>query len=125
MYLCCCSEGEGRIRAEREEEDFEKFRSLIVETVDLILREEEKKGISVTQADLLKWAKRLEKKEARHENALAIFRWMDSKKMTFSPSDLELYLRVILKVEGLDAAQDCFDKVDPNFDNMDPNSGAA
>ncbi|KAG2300873.1 hypothetical protein Bca52824_037345 [Brassica carinata] len=74
---------------------FQKLKSLTVETIDLILREEEKKGLYVTQADLVRWAKRLDQKNDRPENSLEIFRWM-----VFSPSQLELFVDLLGKVKG-------------------------
>ncbi|KAF2589937.1 hypothetical protein F2Q70_00041909 [Brassica cretica] len=77
---------------------FQKLKSLTVETIDLILKEEEKKGAYVTQTDLVRWAKRIDKRNNRPENSLEIFRWMDKKKMMFSPSELELYVDLLGKV---------------------------
>ncbi|WZZ19261.1 hypothetical protein YC2023_112350 [Brassica napus] len=79
---------------------FQKLKSLTVETIDLILKEEEKKGVYVTQTDL-------------------IFRWMDKKKMVFSPSQLELFVDLLGELKGAEAALAYFDKVEPNFDEMD------
>lgn len=47
---------------------------------------------------------------------------MESKKMTFSPSQLELYVELIAKSKGLKPALDFFYKVEPHFNNM---AGAA
>lgn len=52
---------------------FQKLKSLTVETIDLILKEEEKKGVYVTQTDLVRWAKRLDKKNDRPENSLQVY----------------------------------------------------
>lgn len=40
---------------------FERLRSLIGETLDRIVREEESKGVSITQPDLVDWVNRLDK----------------------------------------------------------------
>ncbi|RID48738.1 hypothetical protein BRARA_I05227 [Brassica rapa] len=98
---------------------FQKLKSLTVETIDLILKEEEKKGVYVTQTDLVRWAKRIDKRNNRPENSLEIFRWMDKKKMVFSPSQLELFVDLLGELKGAEAALAYFDKVEPNFDEMD------
>lgn len=100
---------------------FQKLKSLTVETIDLILREEEKKGVYVTQTDLVSWAKRLAKNKNKSENALEIFRWMDKKKMEFSPSELAVYVDLIAEVKGYPAAHAYFRKVDPTFKEWEPN----
>ncbi|CAN6902487.1 unnamed protein product [Brassica oleracea] len=96
---------------------FQKLKSLRVETIDLIIREEEKKGVFVDQEDLFRWAKLL--KNHKPENSLEIFRWMDKKKMVFSPSQLELFVDLLGELKGAEAALAYFDKVEPNFDEMD------
>lgn len=40
--------------------------------------------------------------------------------MTFSPSEHAIYLDLIAKTKGVEAAQAYFDYLDPNFDNMYP-----
>ncbi|CAL9214554.1 unnamed protein product [Arabidopsis halleri] len=97
---------------------FEKLRSLTRETLDFIIREEEKKGVSVTQADLVSSAKQLHM-EGKHENALQIFMWLDEKKMSFSTSELAVFVDVIAKTKGLDEAHAYLKKVDPDCDRMD------
>ncbi|CAN6902469.1 unnamed protein product [Brassica oleracea var. botrytis] len=52
---------------------FQKLKSLTVETIDLILKEEEKKGVYVTQTDLVRWAKRIDKRNNRPENSRGIY----------------------------------------------------
>lgn len=52
---------------------FQKLKSLTVETIDLILKEEEKKGVYVTQTDLVRWAKRIDKRNNRPENSLEVY----------------------------------------------------
>ncbi|XP_010492855.1 PREDICTED: pentatricopeptide repeat-containing protein At1g02370, mitochondrial-like isoform X2 [Camelina sativa] len=90
------------------------------ETLDFIIREKEKKGVSITQsqADLVSAAEQLDK-EGKHEYALE---WMDKKKMSFSPSQLAVFLNIIAKTRGLDAAEAYFKKIDPNIDRMDTRS---
>ncbi|XP_010453703.1 PREDICTED: pentatricopeptide repeat-containing protein At1g02370, mitochondrial-like [Camelina sativa] len=85
------------------------------ETVDFIMREEEKKGaVSFTHADLITTAEQLDK-EGKHDYAFEILEWMDRKKMSFSPKELQLFVGIIAKTKGLDAAEAYFKKVDPNF----------
>ncbi|XP_010496366.1 PREDICTED: pentatricopeptide repeat-containing protein At1g02370, mitochondrial-like [Camelina sativa] len=98
----------------------EKLRSLMGETLDFIMREEEKKGaVSFTHADLITTAEQLDK-EGKHDYAFEILEWMDRKKMSFSPKELQLFVGIIAKVKGLDAAEAYFKKVDPNFKQGDP-----
>ncbi|KAL0654295.1 hypothetical protein Bca4012_096986 [Brassica carinata] len=80
---------------------FQKLKSLTVETIDLILKEEEKKGVYVTQTDLVRWAKR---------------GWI-KRRWCFLPPNLSLDLLGELK--GAEAASAYFDKVEPKFDEMD------
>ncbi|CAH8383993.1 unnamed protein product [Eruca vesicaria subsp. sativa] len=108
----------GQIKAGKRKV-FQKLKSLTVETIDLILREEEKKGVFVDQEDLVRWAKRIDKRNKKPDHSLEIFRWMDKKKMVFSPSQLELYVDLLGKVKGSAAASAYFNKVEPNFDEMD------
>ncbi|XP_018463139.1 pentatricopeptide repeat-containing protein At1g02370, mitochondrial [Raphanus sativus] len=114
-------ESSGPIKPEKQKVEkrkvFQKLKSLTVETIDLIIREEGKKGVFVDQEDLVRWARLL--KNRKPENALEIFRWMDKKKMVFSPSQLELYVDLLGKVKGHAAASAYFNKVEPNFDEMD------
>lgn len=49
---------------------FQKLKSLRVETIDLIIREEENKGVFVDQEDLFRWAKLL--KNHKPENSLEV-----------------------------------------------------
>ncbi|KFK43327.1 hypothetical protein AALP_AA1G110300 [Arabis alpina] len=101
---------------------YQKLRCLTVETVDLIIRDEEKNnGVSFTQADVVNWAKRLNK-ECKFRSALVIFEWMDKKKMIISPSELAIYVHLIFMIKGATTAQEYFEKVEPNFDNMDRKS---
>ncbi|KAL0654298.1 hypothetical protein Bca4012_096989 [Brassica carinata] len=97
------AESSGPIKPEKVKVEkrkvFQKLKSLRVETIDLIIREEEKKGVFVDQEDL--------------------FRWMDKKKMVFSPSQLELFVDLLGELKGAEAALAYFDKVEPNFDEMD------
>ncbi|CAL9214555.1 unnamed protein product [Arabidopsis halleri] len=97
---------------------FKKLGSLISETLDLIMKDEEKKGVSITHEDLVSWAKQLDK-EGKREYALEIFEWMDKKKMSFSTSELALFVNVIAKTKGLDDAHAYLKKVDPDCGRMD------
>ncbi|XP_019084192.1 PREDICTED: pentatricopeptide repeat-containing protein At1g02370, mitochondrial-like [Camelina sativa] len=98
----------------------EKLRSLMGETLDFIMREEEKKGaVSFTHADLITTTEQVDK-EGKHDYAFEILEWMDRKKMSFSPKELQLFVGIIAKVKGLDAAEAYFKKVDPNFKQGDP-----
>lgn len=65
-------ESSGHIKAGKMKV-FQKLKSLTVETIDLILREEEKKGVYVTQTDLVRWAKRLDKRNNTPENSLEVY----------------------------------------------------
>ncbi|KAG7653920.1 hypothetical protein ISN44_As01g011370 [Arabidopsis suecica] len=96
---------------------FEKLRSLTSETLDFIIREEEKKGVSVTQADLVSSAKQL-LMEGKRLDALQIFMWMYRKKMSFSTSELALFVDIIAKTIGLPTAHAYLKKVDPDCDRM-------
>ena len=57
------AESSGSIKPEKVKVEkmkvFQKLKSLRVETIDLIIREEEKKGVFVDQEDLFRWAKLL------------------------------------------------------------------
>lgn len=50
---------------------FGKLQPFVGETLDFITREEEKKGVSVTKEDLVKWAKQL-KKDGKFEHAYEV-----------------------------------------------------
>ncbi|KAJ4917983.1 hypothetical protein Rs2_03533 [Raphanus sativus] len=94
---------------------FGKLQPFVGETLDFITREEEKKGVSVTKEDLVKWAKQL-KKDGKFEHAYEIFEWMDKKKMEFSPSELAFFVDLIAKTKSLAAAKEYFNQVEPDFD---------
>ncbi|CAH8251942.1 unnamed protein product [Arabidopsis lyrata] len=96
---------------------FEKLRSLTRETLDFIIREEEKKGVSVTQADLVSSAKQL-LMEGKRLDALQIFMWIYRKKMSFSTSELALFVDNIARTIGLPTAHAYLKKVDPDCDRM-------
>ncbi|XP_019094746.1 PREDICTED: uncharacterized protein LOC104759154 isoform X1 [Camelina sativa] len=55
---------------------FEKLKSLTVETVDLIIREDNKNGLYVGQGDLIGWIKILTNKFRKPENARSSGGWI-------------------------------------------------
>lgn len=67
-------ESSGPIKPEKQKVEkrkvFQKLKSLTVETIDLIIREEGKKGVFVDQEDLVRWARLL--KNRKPENALEV-----------------------------------------------------
>ncbi|CAA0191379.1 unnamed protein product [Arabidopsis thaliana] len=84
---------------------FEKLRSLTRETLEFIIAEEEKKGVPVTQADLVSSAKQLTWKA-------------NIKEMSFSTSEVALFVDIIGNTIGIAAAHSYLKKVDPNCDQM-------
>ncbi|KAG7598626.1 hypothetical protein ISN44_As06g028560, partial [Arabidopsis suecica] len=94
-------------------------KSGVKETIDQY-KSEEHRYVSITKSDLHQWAKRLDK-QGKYEHALAIFEWMDGKKMSFTSNHFADYMALIAETKGMAAAQRYFKKVDPNFNRMDSN----
>ncbi|CAL9216652.1 unnamed protein product [Arabidopsis halleri] len=94
-------------------------KSRVKETIDQY-KSVELTYVSVTKSDLHQWAKRLDK-QGKYEHALAIFEWMDGKKMSFTGNQFADYVALIAETKGMAAARCYFKKVDPNFNRMDCN----
>ncbi|CAE5958795.1 unnamed protein product [Arabidopsis arenosa] len=94
-------------------------KSGVKETIDQY-KSVELSYVSVTKSDLHQWAKRLDK-QGKYEHALAIFEWMDGKKMSFTSNQFAEYVALIAETKGMAAARRYFKKVDPNFNRMDSN----
>ncbi|CAA7025072.1 unnamed protein product [Microthlaspi erraticum] len=90
----------------------------VKKTLNALRRREKEYGVSITQADLVRWARRLDK-NGKHQHAYEMFEWMEEKKMTFSPSELATFVGLIEKTKDLGEAFAYFKKADPDFDNMD------
>ncbi|CAA7025076.1 unnamed protein product [Microthlaspi erraticum] len=90
----------------------------VKKTLNALSKREKEYGVSITQADLVRWAKRLDK-DGKHQQAYEMFKWMEAKKMTFSPSELATFVGLIEKTKDLGEAFAYFKKADPDFDNMD------
>ncbi|XP_023643456.1 uncharacterized protein LOC111831951 isoform X2 [Capsella rubella] len=98
--------------AEKTEKNniFEKLRSLMGETLDFVMREEEKKGdVSFTQADLVSTAEQLDK---------SLSGWIERRWILIHMS-FKLFVKLIAKTKGLGAAHAYFDKVEPNYNSRD------
>ncbi|CAA7025071.1 unnamed protein product [Microthlaspi erraticum] len=104
------------------EEQLENRRvTRVKQTLNALRRREKEYGVSITQADLVRWARRLDK-DGKHHHAYEMFEWMEEKKMTFSPSELATFVGLIEKTKDLGEAFAYFKKADPDFDNMDVKS---
>ncbi|KFK44761.1 hypothetical protein AALP_AA1G299600 [Arabis alpina] len=73
----------------------------------------------ITQTDLIRWAKLLDKKHSEHQHAYEVFEWMSRNKMKFSPYEHAVYLDLIANTKGVKAAKAYFNYIDPNFNKMD------
>ncbi|CAE5959528.1 unnamed protein product [Arabidopsis arenosa] len=83
------------------------------------LNEFRSKRFSITKADLLSWAKKLDK-EGKHHHALEIFEWMEErKKMSFTTGEVAVFLDLILRTKGYTAADAYFRKLYPNLRHVD------
>ncbi|AEE28740.1 Pentatricopeptide repeat (PPR) superfamily protein [Arabidopsis thaliana] len=56
--------------------------------------------------------------EGKHVDALQIFMWMHRKEMSFSTSEVALFVDIIGNTIGIAAAHSYLKKVDPNCDQM-------
>ncbi|KAG7569531.1 hypothetical protein ISN45_Aa04g022350 [Arabidopsis thaliana x Arabidopsis arenosa] len=76
----------------------------VKKTLNAFIKKEKEEGISITEDDLFRWAKQLDKL-GKHKHARQVYEWMEKKKMIFPLVERATYLSLINKTKGLKAAE--------------------